>query len=166
MFTGTSSYPHPISTRNTHIHRTLLFAPFVPFIVLFCNVMETRDQHDLSLLHSFIDSIHSASTISSHAAKMHGLFRVLHNIARHYVTQLGPETDAQLAAMGFPHVRQYGTADSLGDVHSQVFGEPSGVAEGGVDPMFWMGNGAELESWLFENQVEVEGMRDFEFGGT
>ncbi|KAI8713442.1 Zn(2)-C6 fungal-type domain-containing protein [Fusarium sp. LHS14.1] len=35
---------------STYVHWTLLFSPFIPFIVLFCHIIEARDQTDLERL--------------------------------------------------------------------------------------------------------------------
>ncbi|KAH7377288.1 fungal-specific transcription factor domain-containing protein [Pyrenochaeta sp. MPI-SDFR-AT-0127] len=167
---------------STYIHWTLLFAPFIPFIAIFCNVMETRDKADLVRLDAFIMSIQSASTVSGPAAKMHRLFQVLYNIAARYLelhTQSNPdessvpETEAQLAALGFPHARtwtatqQHQTQSSnlLEEMETGLFHETSNMGvntdetslgQWAVNPMFWMGNGAQLENWLYDNQASME----------
>ncbi|GKT59840.1 fungal specific transcription factor domain-containing protein [Colletotrichum tofieldiae] len=104
---------------SIYIHWTLLFAPFIPFIVVFCPVMETQDQADLALLRAFVKSIRSASTVSEPAAKMLHLFQVLYSISQRYI-DLGmsrqhgdesfsvPQMDTDLAALGFPHAGVYG----------------------------------------------------------
>ena len=98
--------------------RTLLFAPFVPFIVTFCHVMETQDQTDLARLGAFVESIHAATTVSESAAKMHQLFHVLYDVAARYIKlhmqrhgegeSTAQEMDAQLAAIGFPNAGFWG----------------------------------------------------------
>lgn len=93
--------------------RTLLFAPFIPFIVMFCQVIETQDQNDLAHLHAFVTSIQKAPAVSEAAGKMHRLFQVLYSVALRYVefrfsepqereTQASAEMDTYLAALGFP----------------------------------------------------------------
>ncbi|OHE92818.1 fungal specific transcription factor [Colletotrichum orchidophilum] len=103
------------------LYRTVLFAPFIPFIVLFCQVIETQDKEDLARLHSFVVFLQETSTMSDAAAKMCRLFQVLYSVALRFVefrastpqsrqTQASAEMDAYLAALGFP---------------------PKGIAEGG-----------------------------------
>src|SRR5689334_1810530 len=100
--------------------------------------METRDHADLVRLDAFIASIQAASTVSEPAAKMYKLFQVLYNLAKRYIElnlQSQPEkpmvseTEAQLAALGFPHVRDW----SLGQQQLQ---QPSDALEG-MDTSFF-----------------------------
>lgn len=89
----------------TYVRWTLLFGPFIPFIVLFCHAIEnittsyhnrTRNSgnpdsssyntdNDLERLHCFITSISSAPSVSEAAAKMYRLLDVLYNIAQRYI---------------------------------------------------------------------------------
>jgi hypothetical protein len=102
------------------ISDAILLGPcsFVPFIVVFCHVMETRDHADLARLEAFVNSIHAATTVSEPAAKMYRLFQVLHNIATRYLELGGtgdnqgkqssvPSMDTQLAALGLPHAEHW-----------------------------------------------------------
>lgn len=135
-----------------------MFAPFVPFIVLFCHVMETRDQADAARLDAFVRSIQAATTVSEHAAKMHRLFQVLESIARRYVeintvnghaSSSASAMDASLAALGFPRAVHSGThtAAELGSTGNDQYT---------LDPMIWMGDNASLEEWLYTNQESME----------
>jgi len=48
--------------------------------------------------------------------------------------------------------------NDIGDTSSDThFGQSS------INPVFWMGNGAQLENWLYDNQVSMESLQDFEF---
>ncbi|KAF2010912.1 hypothetical protein BU24DRAFT_427102 [Aaosphaeria arxii CBS 175.79] len=164
---------------STYIHWTLLFAPFVPIIVVFCNVMETRDHADLARLEAFLKSIESASAVSEPAAKMHKLFQVLYNIAVRYIEVRAEETEAQLAALGLPHARTYSAnqsfVQSLGsheEVQPDLIHDPrnseinTDELQWAVNPMFWMGNGAELENWFYDNQSSMETLQDMDVSST
>ncbi|KAK2025540.1 fungal-specific transcription factor domain-containing protein [Colletotrichum zoysiae] len=98
---------------STYIHWTVLFSPFIPFIVLFCQVIETQDREDLARLHSFVLFLQETGTMSDAASKMSRLFQVLYSVALRFVefrattpqsrkTQASAEMDAYLAALGFP----------------------------------------------------------------
>ncbi|KAH7155990.1 fungal-specific transcription factor domain-containing protein [Dactylonectria macrodidyma] len=166
---------------QTYVHWTLLFAPFVPFIVIFCHVIETQDHTDLAHLNAFITSIQAASSASEPAAKMHSLFQVLHNIAARYVechnstTHKGrskgmTQFDSHLATLGFPHVgiydsdwqqqqqqqqqQQWQQAGSSGIevMHNLEPGENAN----GINPLLWLGNGVQLEDWFYTNQESME----------
>lgn len=65
--------------------RTPLFAPFIPFIVVFCHVIETRDEADIARLGAFVASIQPAAAASDAAAKLHRLLQVLHGVAARWV---------------------------------------------------------------------------------
>jgi len=169
------------------MQRTILFSPFVPFVVLFCQVIETRDRTDLSRLQAFVAST-TVSTPQGYPAnealaKSHKLFQVLCNIATHYVdrqeasdrqkaasTEAGevPSSgqagindgiDAYLATLGFP-------SQNVADHHQppNFVGAESQTAEEsalrGVNPMLWMGNGAQLEDWFYNNQQMMEFLED------
>ncbi|ROT38994.1 fungal-specific transcription factor domain-containing protein [Sodiomyces alkalinus F11] len=168
----------------TYVHWTLLFSPFIPFIVIFCQVIETLDQADLARLHQFVTSIQSAPALSEAAAKMHRLFQVLYSVALRYVEfriatppagqlQASAEMEGYLAALGFPstglgdaqqHQQQQNPHEEQSqqtpDFGNSPFGQgvPGNVGALGegqqraVNPMMWMGNGAQLEDWFYSNQ--------------
>ncbi|KAK6860911.1 hypothetical protein PG995_004547 [Apiospora arundinis] len=69
------------STPQDHI----LHSPFIPFIIVFCHVIETTDQMDLGRLHRFVASIESASQLSEPTTYMQRLFQALYNVAFRYV---------------------------------------------------------------------------------
>lgn len=89
-----------------NIARTILFAPFIPFIALFCHVIETGDLDDLSRMHTFVSSLESACEQSTAIAKHHALFKVFHNVAARYIelksasTPTQPEQAEQRVEMG------------------------------------------------------------------
>ena len=144
--------------------RTLLFAPFIPFIVLFCHVMETHDRPDLARLEAFVPSIDAATTVSEPAAKMHQLFQVLAKIAKRYV-QFGmpyrdggafapaaTTMDAQLAALGFPRAGPHDDMDiGTHEQHDDQFS---------LNPLLWMADHVQLEDWLYTNQASMEVLQD------
>lgn len=158
-----------------------MFAPFTPFIVLFCQVIQTQDERDLASLHSFITSTESAPTVSEAAAKMYRLFQVLYSVALRYIefrtstppadqTQANAELNTYLTALGFPPVgpehrldqQMAATGMDQGQAAFAPLGDGSGGGGGMVDgaagqnPMMWMGNTAQLEDWFNSNQQMME----------
>ncbi|KIL84037.1 fungal specific transcription factor domain-containing protein [Fusarium avenaceum] len=156
----------------TYMHWTLLFAPFVPFIVMFCHVIETQDEADLAHLQAFITSIQSAPSISGPAFKLHRLFQVLCKIATGYVRfrvsttledgwQDSSTIDHCLDALGFsftsghiptqqrqsdtPHIC---TESDFGADDTRNSADAMNNRIRATDPMIWMANSAELEDWL------------------
>lgn len=101
------------------LFRTILYAPFVPFIVIFCHIIETSDVTDLHRLRNFIDSLQPTCAVSEGIEKLHRLFSVLYNVAMLYVeaksksgggahnnqdmdmAPIGNEFDVYLSALGF-----------------------------------------------------------------
>ncbi|KAF5658365.1 C6 transcription factor [Fusarium heterosporum] len=162
----------------SYVSWTLLFAPFIPFIVVFCQVIETQDQTDLARLHSFCTSLDTTIPLSDAAAKTHRLFQVLYTVALRYIefrtttpppdqTQASVELNNYLTALGFPPAglgiggqqasqmnpdQNSAFSQQLGDV-----GMPDD-AEGqrGANTMMWMGNTAQLGEWFNSNQQMME----------
>ncbi|KAI8410230.1 hypothetical protein FOFC_10084 [Fusarium oxysporum] len=162
----------------SYVHWTLLFAPFIPFIVVFCQVIETQDQTDLARLHSFCTSLETTIQLSDAAAKTYRLFQVLYTVALRYIefrtstppadqTQASAELNNYLAALGFPPaglnngVQQSTHMDpSQADAFSQPLGDMSMLdgADGqrGANTMMWMGNTAQLGEWFNSSQQMME----------
>lgn len=101
---------------------TIFYTPFIPFIVIFCHVIETTDQTDLDRLHSFVASLEPVSQLSEPAARMQRLFQVLYNVALKYVEvktsreqqSVGRELDTYLNALGYGPAPSYGLGISAG----------------------------------------------------
>ncbi|KAF6834065.1 fungal specific transcription factor domain-containing protein [Colletotrichum plurivorum] len=155
-----------------YMNWTILFAPFVPFIVIFCQAMETSDAADLARLQAFVTSIQAAKEFTDASARLHRLFQVLYNVAFRYVemrktsqqteqAQASQEMDKYLAALGFPGAggaeRQPGemaTGEQMAGSGGGAIGE-DGMNASGPNPlnqMMWMGNASQLEDWFYSNQ--------------
>ncbi|KAH8426036.1 fungal specific transcription factor domain-containing protein [Aspergillus melleus] len=70
-----------------YITCSLLESPFLPFIVLFCHVIETSSPSDLHRLSTVIQTLQSTSPSAFHRAcsKQFRLFSALYHVARKYV---------------------------------------------------------------------------------
>ncbi|KAL6233018.1 hypothetical protein BDW75DRAFT_246837 [Aspergillus navahoensis] len=111
-----------------HFAWSILFVPFVPFIVLFCHVIETGDLQDLNKMQGFVTSMESACPHSPAIAKHHHLFQVFCTVAQRYrdimaaassreeQLRLRMEMDAQLCAFGLQSQLAAGTSDPGRDV--------------------------------------------------
>lgn len=86
MSTGKAVLPSAVSRIITHIclFRTILYNPFVPFIVVFCHVIETGDPQDLLQLEAFVRSLEAAKEYSDATAKMYHQSKVLYEAAVQY----------------------------------------------------------------------------------
>ncbi|KAF4963536.1 hypothetical protein FSARC_8473 [Fusarium sarcochroum] len=162
----------------SYVHWTLLFAPFIPFIVVFCQVIETQDQTDLARLHSFCTSMESSIPLSDAAAKTHRLFQVLYTVALRYIefrtttppadqTQASAELNTYLAALGFPPagLNNGGQQQAqMNPAQAGEFSQPLGdlnmldgtEGQRGANTMMWMGNTAQLGEWFNSNQQMME----------
>ncbi|KAI0383619.1 hypothetical protein F5Y04DRAFT_28965 [Hypomontagnella monticulosa] len=69
---------------SVYFQWTILFVPFVPFIVLFCYVVETGDTSDLARMQSVVASTRAAGEKSASVAKLHLLFEAFYTVARRY----------------------------------------------------------------------------------
>ncbi|ENH64121.1 Putative transcriptional regulatory protein C11D3.07c [Fusarium oxysporum f. sp. cubense race 1] len=159
----------------TYVHWTLLFAPFIPFIVIFCQVIETQDKEDLNRLRTFVASIQPAAAASSAATKLHRLFQVLYNVATRYV-ELSASRDVQpqdTEEMD-TYLKLLGMQSSWGGDGNQQQGQgvdhDLDVTSGGdtntigpmlMNPMIRTGHGAQLEEWFYSNQALMQSFGTF-----
>ncbi|KAJ0296291.1 hypothetical protein COL516b_011701 [Colletotrichum fioriniae] len=143
-----------------YMNWTILFSPFVPFIVIFCQVIETSDTSDLARLQGFVASIQGAKEFTEASARLCRLFQVLYNVAFRYVEmrsqgsggggggsssgnnnnhqqqqqseEQGQEMDKYLTALGFPPASGHPQqhAQQSSDVGSE---QMSGMTSGGAE---------------------------------
>ncbi|KAI8157310.1 putative transcriptional regulatory protein [Colletotrichum sp. SAR 10_65] len=169
--------------------KSLLFAPFVPYIVMFCRVIETQDKADLARLGDFSASIQIAAQVSEAAFKAYHLFHTLHDIAVRYLelcaahpqngqNRAGPEMDWFLEALGIAPPGQendgqrhlasdapwFGTdlIDSVGAEGARS-NDATQRRRSATQPLARVGNEVELESWLQNNEAVMEFLRETEF---
>lgn len=86
-----------------YLHWTILYAPFVPFIVIFCHVIEASDKADLRRLEEFANSLQASRTVSGAVDKLHRLCRIMCDVAALYVEAKEAETqsmDTNMAPLG------------------------------------------------------------------
>ncbi|KAL8407536.1 hypothetical protein RB594_006381 [Gaeumannomyces avenae] len=83
-----------------YVHWTILYAPFIPFIVIFCHVIETADVEDLSRLHRFTAGLEGLGEVSEPISKLHRLCNALSNVANMYLETKRNAAAAQAAQMG------------------------------------------------------------------
>ena len=103
--------------------RTILYSPFLPFIVVFCHVIEVGDPDDLSRLEGFVRSLETAKQHSDATAKMHCQCKALYDAALRYVEMTASrgsqpqdntfdELDAFIQTFGLP---PFGALDNPGN---------------------------------------------------
>ncbi|RSL59377.1 hypothetical protein CEP54_007293 [Fusarium duplospermum] len=108
---------------DVYVNWTILYNPFVPFIAIFCHVIESGDVQDLTRLQEFVASLESARMYSRATANIHRQFQALFNIAQQFIEirtsnellsdEAITEFDEYIQALGiFPSRMTYN--DSLG----------------------------------------------------
>lgn len=160
--------------------RSILYAPFAPFIVIFCHVIEGSgtgsEREDLSLLEDFVLSLHPICPLSEAIEKLYRLCHVLVTIARLYVeakararaketqTQTQEEEDQRLVNVGLEfdtYLSALGLApgEAGGDLRwqgqNQAMGQGQGLGQ--VQPQFVdsstaMNQTMQLGNWFSGNQ--------------
>ncbi|KAL5584268.1 hypothetical protein FOVSG1_013657 [Fusarium oxysporum f. sp. vasinfectum] len=136
--------------------QALIHSPFVPFIVVFCHIIETGDKNGLDLLESVIKTLQPVtdSAFSSGAKKEFHLFKALYDAARNYL-----EARLSKVSIGFG---SWENASSSAHVPSPAHQQPVLLT-----PIFNLRNSqtsvsASLEGtaeWM-DQQVEVPGSMD------
>ncbi|QQK43496.1 C6 transcription factor, putative [Penicillium digitatum] len=102
--------------RISYMHWGILLSPFVPFIIIFCNIITNSNGDDLALLEEFVASLRPLSTFSQSIDRLHTLCSVLGTVARLYfeantrtqtatdryqnLFDVGQEFDVYLSALG------------------------------------------------------------------
>ncbi|KAM0332133.1 hypothetical protein ACHAQA_002405 [Verticillium albo-atrum] len=112
---------------ETFINWSLIESPSVPFIVLFCRIIETSDASDLKYLKALITGMERASSMQSYystGGKQLRIFSAMYDIARQYVgaKAASRENDTQ------------GRANLELDSFLSVFGVPPGGGAAGQQP--------------------------------
>ncbi|KAJ4172046.1 hypothetical protein NW754_007644 [Fusarium falciforme] len=99
--------------KSIYVHRNLMLAPFAPFFVLFCHIVETLSGDDLGMLQEFVASLDLLRDASETAEKLCRIFQVFRDVAMVYVeaksqrrddqndVPMGNQLDAYLSQLGF-----------------------------------------------------------------
>ncbi|RBA22532.1 hypothetical protein FPRO05_00879 [Fusarium proliferatum] len=72
-------------TKALYLLWTIIYTPFVPLIVVFCNVIETSNPEDVRILGEFCESLKPLCGIFEAIQELHDLCQVLYNLAISYV---------------------------------------------------------------------------------
>lgn len=144
-------------------HRTILYAPFIPFIVIFCQVIENSgsdaSQSDLQHLERFIGSLEAACGISPAVEKLHRLSTVLYNVALLYaeakaqqawdqdMVPVGNEFDLYLSQLGIMPMDESG-GDPNGAANDVNGAGGAGGSGGGADDVM---RNVQLGDWFSGN---------------
>lgn len=158
-----------------------MFTPFIPFIVIFCHVIETQDQVDLNRLNDFVVSIQAAAAGSDAAARLYHLLQALQKVALRYIelsnlhqgqAQASAEMEMYLSTFGITipgatngdPQNQGSLAQGLSNV-MRCGGLDTAGLNGGqtvINPFMRTGNGANLEDWFYSNEAMMDLLQDSE----
>ncbi|KAI1177761.1 hypothetical protein F4777DRAFT_595914 [Nemania sp. FL0916] len=159
------------SLQIVYIHWTILYAPFIPFIVLFCLVIETSSPEDLAQLAAFVRSLEPACAVSASVRRLHQLCQVLCTVAELYVEAkaadeprgVGNEFDVYLSQLGFmPMDGVAGTA--TGDLLGGSMAEAELAGDGSMLNGNPVAQTSQLEDW-FSGKNSMMGLLEEDLSG-
>ncbi|KAL4903369.1 hypothetical protein BDW74DRAFT_186052 [Aspergillus multicolor] len=150
----------------SYLHWCILYSPFVPFIVLFCHIIEVSSWGDLEKLEEFVASLKPYCPLSTAIFNLHRLCHVLSNVARLYVeakaqaqtkenqnlASVGHEVNTYLTALGLAPsevVDTRWTGPALGTTTSGTMDYPATQSHGPAIPQAHM---TQLSHWFSGNQ--------------
>ncbi|KAH8651065.1 C6 transcription factor [Xylariales sp. PMI_506] len=115
--------PVSSSTRSELRLRIITHSPFIPFIIIFCHIIETGEASDLELMSGVVETLESTSNshVQSTCVNQRRLFKSLYDVAAKYVeVRSRAESDEQGRMPWSIGLRQYATA--TGDTTLNGFG--------------------------------------------
>ncbi|KFA70911.1 hypothetical protein S40288_10163 [Stachybotrys chartarum IBT 40288] len=101
------------STGSYSDYRTITQSPFIPFIIIFCHIIESSDGSDLKHIRNLVETFESTSHFQVHSAceKQHRLFKALYDVAEKYIeVKSRPDSDGQGAMSWQMAQQQYANA--------------------------------------------------------
>lgn len=109
-------------------HRTLLYSPFAPFMVVFCEGIATSNFTDLHNLGEFVSSIQPRTGDSEAAVRLYNLCSAFYEVARVYLAESSGSTPSSGPhnTTTVPHIPQL--SQDLSDQGSN-FGQSSRNAQ-------------------------------------
>lgn len=107
-------------------------SPFIPFIILFCHVIETSDPSDLELMRGLTKTLEPTSNKPTHTtcSKQHRLFEALYEVAAKYVEVRSSVGDVRGGPIWSAAQQQYG--DGTSNTASDCLGLGPLSSEGGL----------------------------------
>ncbi|PYH60922.1 putative C6 transcription factor [Aspergillus niger CBS 101883] len=153
--------------KAAYFHWTILYAPFVPFIVIFCHAIAVSSWDDLARLEDFVASLQPNCFLSEAISKLYQLCQVLSNVARLYIeakeqvqvkedqdlASVGQEFDVYLSALGLAPMSaddSYGAWASAPVPAGSAPGDARGTMEGQYSGP--MPQTSQLGNWFSGNQ--------------
>ncbi|KAH9870995.1 hypothetical protein J1614_006569 [Plenodomus biglobosus] len=151
-----------------YVHWSILNAPFTPFIVIFCHVIQKNELSDLNSLFDFVASLESCRTISEGADKLYRMCHMFSQIAKLYVQAKTQEkaTRAQTGAQN-SQPNYYTTTDGTQlDLNSMNSFDPYLSALGLMPNWAWPAPGAPATSDGFDVTQDTSGINTHDLNGA
>lgn len=151
-----------------YIHWSILNAPFTPFIVIFCYVIQENESSDLDSLFDFVASLESCRTISEGADRLYKMCHMFSQIAKLYVQAKTQEktTRTQAGAQG-SQTDYYTTADGTHlDLNASNSFDPYLNALGLMPNWRWPGPGVHATSNEFDAPQDTSGVNIYNQGNN
>ncbi|KAF2018575.1 hypothetical protein BU24DRAFT_418099 [Aaosphaeria arxii CBS 175.79] len=77
-----------------YLHWALLHTPCIPYLVIFCHIVETQSFSDLAILGDFVKTLQPARGISSAIGKLYLICDVFYRVAKLYIKAMTRQLDA------------------------------------------------------------------------
>ncbi|KAH8429402.1 putative C6 transcription factor [Aspergillus melleus] len=139
---------------EAYINWTIIQSPFIPFIILFCHIIETSDASDLEHMIGLVQTLESTSSESAYrmCSRQRSLFRALYDVAAKYVEVKSCAHGAQpgmswsMESIGLQAINSAGNVGYPGTTNTvyvptshmssrdEAVGEGIGVVDGLVGP--------------------------------
>lgn len=116
------------------MHRTITHSPFIPFIVLFCHVIESSDSSDLEHMKRLVETLQSTTESRAHNTcdRQRRLFKSLYDVAEKYV-EIKSRRDGGRGAMPWPqHHANSLTGSTLNNLDMEPMHSGGGVRDQGM----------------------------------
>ncbi|RDW93052.1 putative C6 transcription factor [Aspergillus mulundensis] len=150
----------------SYLHWCILYSPFVPFIVLFCHIIEVSSWRDQERLEEFVESLKPYCPLSAAVFNLHRLCHALSNVARLYIeakaqaqtqenqtlASVGHEVNSYLSALGLAPSEVVDTrwaGPAPGTTTSGTMNYPATQSFGTAIPQAHM---TQLGNWFSGNQ--------------
>lgn len=168
IFTYIGKHFPVFSRRKTHsLHRALLAAPFVPYIVIFCLAIETSSPLYLTKLASVVDATEKvANTYHKAYEKQLAIFRLMYDVACKWVEARNASfRPSEIATTRTMNTTRHPTAtapdSSLQPNHTMGFESQEGEQPGAM----LGGDGYGLHDWMDQNYQIFQLLDDDAFLG-
>ncbi|KAM6510743.1 hypothetical protein FSOLCH5_011188 [Fusarium solani] len=156
--------------KSIYVHRNLMLAPFAPFFVLFCHIVETLSGDDLGMLQEFVASLDVLRDASETAEKLCRIFQVFRDVAMVYVeaksqrrddqndVPMGNQLDAYLSQLGFMPMEGQSMPQAVPPTTGDVL-MPPGVGSGPTTQMeAWFLGSRSMFGLLEEDLGQIDPM--------